>query len=348
MNEIEIKKIINQYEHFAVSNNQNVTIFMLTHKRPHYLLLAIKSVLNQSFNNFSLIILDNMSKDETKNVIESIDDDRLFYIERENVFGNSSFDFAFSNCKTKYLIVFHDDDIVHNDYLIRMLDIMEKNDNYCLLSCSYNIIDENNSICENNMHLKKQSFEGIMTYRGNEFLIDYYTLKSRREYILFPTIIYRLSFFKDIARFKDSKTGPSGDNYIYMQAERFGGTLAINGEVLFDYRKHSNQESSLNSSTMHLQLLSFLFSQKYYEEQLKDYYQHFYHIVLGTFINTIKLFAKKKIDRKILINNYAMIPNEIKKGKNKQVCFNFKLATIFPHFYVIVLKAIYRIKRKEF
>ena len=181
MTEQEIKERLKPYFDNVRAKKHIVTVFMLTYRRPHYLSLAIKSVLSQTYEDFYFIVLDNVSGDSTKDVVEDFKDERIIYLERSSVQHDlRNYDFAFSICKTKYIVVFHDDDIIHNDYLVKMLDIMEKNNDYCLLSCSYNVIDENGNINNNIQSFKNQSFKGISTYKSNEFLIDCYACRLHK------------------------------------------------------------------------------------------------------------------------------------------------------------------------
>lgn len=346
MTDAEINKRLEKYYENVNKKNHIITVFMLTHKRPYYVSLAIRGVLKQTYKDFYFIVLDNMSEDNTQSVVEGFQDERIIYLERN---GNSNDlsnpDFAFSICKTKYLVIFHDDDIVHDDYLEKMLPNLEEHDDYCLLSCSYNVIDEN-GVIGSDYGFFPQKFNGVVTYKNDEFLIDYYTEQRRNEYILLPTVIYKREFFKDINKFKNIQAGPSGDNFIYMQAERFGGILAVLGDVLFDYRKYNGQDSSMTASTREMQLMSFLFTQDYYKEKLRAhlYSDYFHGVILSTLVSSIKDYHLHKIDKNKLKAIYAMVPKQLKNRKNNFVIFNFKIATALPKLYYFLFKMIFILK----
>ncbi len=61
-----------------------VSIIIPTYNRAHLVKRAIYSVLNQTFKNFELIVVDDGSQDNTKEVLESIDDLRVKIIFQEN------------------------------------------------------------------------------------------------------------------------------------------------------------------------------------------------------------------------------------------------------------------------
>jgi len=55
------------------------SIVIPTRQRHDTLQYAIQTVLNQSYEDFELIIMDNMSTEETRLVVESFQDDRIKY-----------------------------------------------------------------------------------------------------------------------------------------------------------------------------------------------------------------------------------------------------------------------------
>lgn len=61
-----------------------VSVIILTRNRPQFLVKAINSVLNQTFTDFEIIIVDDASTDETPQVIKSFEDKRIKSI-RNNI-----------------------------------------------------------------------------------------------------------------------------------------------------------------------------------------------------------------------------------------------------------------------
>jgi len=63
-----------------------VSVIISTYNRANLLARAIKSVLNQTFQDFELIIVDDGSTDNTSEVVEEFEkkDSRIKYIWQEN------------------------------------------------------------------------------------------------------------------------------------------------------------------------------------------------------------------------------------------------------------------------
>lgn len=56
-----------------------ISVILPTYNRAHLLPRAITSVLNQSFGDFELIIVDDASSDNTRSVVEQFKDERIFF-----------------------------------------------------------------------------------------------------------------------------------------------------------------------------------------------------------------------------------------------------------------------------
>lgn len=100
--------------------NDFVSIIMPTYNRGYIISRAIDSILNQTFSNFELIIVDDCSIDDTEEIVKKYNDSRIKYIKLEK---NSGANYA-RNVGLKYakgdFITFQDSD----DYsLERRLEI---------------------------------------------------------------------------------------------------------------------------------------------------------------------------------------------------------------------------------
>lgn len=67
-----------------------VSVIIPTKNRAHYVSLAIQSVLNQTFRDFEILVVDGASADNTKEVISEFDDPRIHYIRQKNDRGVSA------------------------------------------------------------------------------------------------------------------------------------------------------------------------------------------------------------------------------------------------------------------
>ena len=71
-------------------NTPTVSVIIPTYNRAHLVGRAIRSVLNQTFQDFEIIVVDDGSTDNTEEVIKSFNDPRIRYIRHEQNRGGSA------------------------------------------------------------------------------------------------------------------------------------------------------------------------------------------------------------------------------------------------------------------
>ena len=87
------------------------TILIPTRERADTLYFTIKSCLNQTYDNYEIIVSDNNSQDNTYDVVHSFDDSRLKYINTgKRMSMSENFDFALSHVSEGYIMFIGDDD----------------------------------------------------------------------------------------------------------------------------------------------------------------------------------------------------------------------------------------------
>ncbi len=117
------------------ANTPQVSIIMATYNRAHLIGETLDSILNQSFEDWECLIIDDGSTDNTKEILRPylLKDLRLNYYERtknhkKGLPGgrNQGLELA----KGDYIIFFDDDDIVHPDNLKICIEVLSDKDLY--------------------------------------------------------------------------------------------------------------------------------------------------------------------------------------------------------------------------
>ena len=108
-----------------ISNNSEkplVSVILPNYNRKDRVLVAINSVLNQSYENFELIIVDDASNDESRDVLNSLDDDRIKLIfHDENKGVSAARNSALKQAKGEYVAYLDSDNEWENNYLSSMV-----------------------------------------------------------------------------------------------------------------------------------------------------------------------------------------------------------------------------------
>lgn len=89
-----------------------VSVILTTYNRPQELRRAVVSVLNQTFKDFELIIVDDASDINVESVVESFDDEKISFIKHEtNQGGSAARNTGIYHSSGEYIAFLDDDDI---------------------------------------------------------------------------------------------------------------------------------------------------------------------------------------------------------------------------------------------
>lgn len=109
--------------------NPQITIGIPTFKRAT-LKEAIDSALSQNYTGlYEILIIDNNPKrdDETEGLIKQYDSEQLSYYKNEQNLGMAgNWNRMFTLCKSEFIVMLHDDDILSSTYLSDISRILEK------------------------------------------------------------------------------------------------------------------------------------------------------------------------------------------------------------------------------
>lgn len=111
-----------------MSNKKPFLSFLIpTYNRANLLPLAIKSILEQSLEDFELIVCNGGSTDNTREVVKSFNDDRIRYVEAEKRLSiGDNYLLALSHSKGKYITFLGDDDAFVPTMFERVKKIIEE------------------------------------------------------------------------------------------------------------------------------------------------------------------------------------------------------------------------------
>ena len=134
-----------------------ISVIIPTYNRAHYIRFAIRSVLNQTFSDFELIIVDDGSIDNTRWIVNSFKDERIIYLPREVNKGPAAARNAGIKSSNGKLIAFLDDD---DEWLPEKLEcqvkVIEENPEVGLVYAGYLKVDDKGRIINKINPSKKQ------------------------------------------------------------------------------------------------------------------------------------------------------------------------------------------------
>ncbi|WP_311749506.1 glycosyltransferase family 2 protein [Proteus terrae] len=123
--------------------NYLVSVIMPCFDSELYLADSIKSVLNQTYQNFELIIIDDNSKDSTLKIANSFNDDRITIISfTENKGAGAARNKGIELAKGRFIAFLDSDDLWNKQKLEIQVEFMLKN-NYHLTYSYYQCFNKN-------------------------------------------------------------------------------------------------------------------------------------------------------------------------------------------------------------
>lgn len=131
--------------------NPLVTIAIPAYKR-EYLYNAIESVLNQSYSNLELIIVDDHSPENLKDIVSSFKDERIKYYVNQNNIGKfnpvNNWNKCLSYARGEFFALLCDDDVYEPNFIEEMLYLAYKYPFINVFRARAEIIDGNGYVLD--------------------------------------------------------------------------------------------------------------------------------------------------------------------------------------------------------
>lgn len=199
---IEIKKSLEE---------ELVSVIMPAYNCEKYIEETLNSVINQSYLNWEIIVVDDCSSDNTIDILKkySNKDPRIKHYRLDKNFGaavtrNKAIDMA----EGKYIAFLDSDDVWFPEKLKKQISLM-KQKNYSFTCTSYNKIDSNGKdLCRIIKAKAKSDYEGVLkACPGNSTVIydanilgkhKIPNIKKRNDYVMWLQVIKKAKYLYGI------------------------------------------------------------------------------------------------------------------------------------------------------
>lgn len=123
-----------------------ISVIIPSYNRAHLINEACTSVLSQTYSNIELIIVDDCSTDNTKEVVSSIKDSRVhYYCLEKNSGACIARNLGIEKATGDYIAFNDSDDRWHSDKLEKQISFLIEN-NADVTVCSMDVFDEDSSV----------------------------------------------------------------------------------------------------------------------------------------------------------------------------------------------------------
>lgn len=200
----------------------NISIIMPTYNRADTIARAIESVLNQSYTDWELIIVDDASNDNTEAVVNRYRDERIkYYKNNQNRGANKTRNIGIATACGEFITFLDSDCVYKKNKLEEQINIIKKG--YDMVFCAFEYYKDN--VC-NVVPLQEKG-------------ADYYnhnlrTILTKQNIIDTSTIMIRSAFLKKIGAF-DVEMPRLQDYELAMRIVKEGNVQYIDKVLVENY-----------------------------------------------------------------------------------------------------------------
>jgi teichuronic acid biosynthesis glycosyltransferase TuaG len=218
----------------------NIAVIMPAYNAARFIGESIQSVINQTYENWELIIVDDGSTDDTKTIVSIfLHDNRIKYIFQKNAGQASARNNGINKSKANYIAFLDSDDTWEKDKLSKQIEYFE-NDNIDLVYGPSYIMNSNGE-----RHILKMTPE-VGIYSG-QFLVNKLILGSF--FIPMLTVMVKKNILIQIGLFNESKSIKNAEDFdLWLRIASKGFSIMCMSETLSNYRIHENQSTSKDTS----------------------------------------------------------------------------------------------------
>lgn len=295
-----------------------VSIIIPVYNTEKYIAKAIESVLNQTFSNFELILVDDASTDNTYTICEQYanNDNRVrLYKNEKNLGMMPNWNHAIEYITGKYWAKLDADDWWTETFIEDCHNIISKDENIGMVCGRYIYIDENDNIIPNSEYQLPNEYKNTSTdftwrvKKGNGLFVP--TLAQQGNGLIRTDIIQKLGKYTLL---------PAGDTEFYF---RIGAHYKIHFlDKLYHYHRIWNQNFtrtqviSSGKSERNLYDVKKAIFYYYYEQKKINQDEHTLLTKENNYEYNKFLIAKYRKERKYkqfisaLLNNFVQFPTQ--------------------------------------
>jgi len=212
-----------------------VSVITPVYNREKYLVKCIESILNQTYENFEFIIIDDNSSDLTVNIIKDylLRDSRIKFLENnKNLGATLTFNRGLDIAKGKYIARMDSDDISFPDRFKKQVDIFESWHDLEVLGTGAVLIDH------------KENEIGRKQFPSNFKKIS--NIIKTGVPVFDPSVMMRSSTLKEINGF-DNRLAPADDYHLWLTLFKQKKIISNIDDYLIKYRLHDSNLSKVAS-----------------------------------------------------------------------------------------------------
>ena len=223
-----------------------VSVIITNYNHAPFLKERIDSVLNQTYQDFEVIILDDKSTDSSREIIEHYrKHPKVTHIVFNEENSGSTFkqwQKGFDLAKGEYIWIAESDDVAHPDFLKKLIEAINGDKKVVLAASAITIIDENGKITGHESISKSRQ---VRRYLSDEFIRE--NMLIGNHLLNASSAIFRKDILSSFPK-KYTSMKSSGDYLFWIELANCGKVIEIPEELDYFRRSSSNVTPRLYAS----------------------------------------------------------------------------------------------------
>ena len=252
-NEILIKKI-------KTTNKTKITVVLAAYRSVSRLESIIKDLFNQSFQEFEIIVVDDLSDSVIEEAVAVLDNNKINYIKKQLGSNSSAKNCALDFAKGEYIVFIEENSKLKSNYLELLFnEVSQKNLDIAMLTrngypsiLDGKISSGQNYLVEEIKRLKSDLNYNITSCIFKKKFLDIYSLRFQEDMLALENLYFKLRVFdvagkvSQIAKvgYKDLEENKSVRNNAMIEASTRRIMIVFN--KIEEFKQNKKYEESLN------------------------------------------------------------------------------------------------------
>jgi len=191
-----------------------VSICIPTYNNARFLRECLDSIVNQTYQNKEIIIVDNASTDETKKIVkEYVEKYKVkYYRNKKNIGGGANFTRCIELANGELIAIYHSDDLYMADMVQKQVRVFQGNSSIGAVFTLANHINSFGKIIGESKipsELRNKKY-----YYFSEIFLS---LLSNLNFLVCPSVMVRNKIYKKLVFFDECRFGTSADLDMYLR-----------------------------------------------------------------------------------------------------------------------------------
>lgn len=315
-----------------------ISVIIPVYNVENYIEASIKSVIEQSYKNIEIILVNDGSTDNSGKICDSFAalDNRIKVIHKSNSGVSAARNSGIESASGDYICFIDSDDYVTADYVKHMYDVAEKYNSDITTSNQYKIWNDGKVV---ELFKRNAPYGSVIVKSGTETLSD--MLYGKTCYATCCCKLYKKEIFKNI-RFPEYRMGE--DSFTMYKCFLAADSVAHLYQPDYYYVQH---ESSAMHSVDYSKFYDYIeLSDAFMRIVSKDYPELFLPAVNRLIENNFWVYMKMRTEPSKYTKQLNHIIKNIKTYrkyalKDKNVCLRTRTACLLSFFGMNILNKIY-------